>query len=130
MNNHIQANLDNPDAFLPPLKGMMVGNGVTNWKYDGSPSAFEMSYWHSMIDKELYDNKTMQNCSFNELLNEKTAECNDTRDEFDKLWSDVNIYDIFGECYISKSNLRSQKEGKVEKPYWTAADYLPWKKNI
>jgi carboxypeptidase C (cathepsin A) len=54
MHNYIQANLDNPDAFLPPLKGMMVGNGVTNWKYDGSPSAFEMSYWHSLVDKDLY----------------------------------------------------------------------------
>lgn len=67
MHNYIQANLDNPDAFLPPLKGMMVGNGVTNWKYDGTPAAFEMSYWHSLIDKEFYDLKFKYNCSFNEL---------------------------------------------------------------
>jgi hypothetical protein len=46
--------MNNPDVFTPPLKGMMVGNGVTNWKYDGSPSAFEMSYWHSLVDRELY----------------------------------------------------------------------------
>lgn len=57
MHNYIQTNLDNPDAFLPPLKGMMVGNGVTNWKYDGSPAAFEMSYWHSLVDKDMYDLK-------------------------------------------------------------------------
>lgn len=79
MNNYIEANLDNPDAFLPNLKGMMVGNGVTNWKYDGSPSAFEMSYWHSLIDKDLYDTKLKNNCSFNELLEPKSGICNDTR---------------------------------------------------
>lgn len=44
----------------------MVGNGITNWKYDGNPSAFEMSYWHSLIDKGLYDSKTANNCSLNE----------------------------------------------------------------
>lgn len=119
MNNYIEANLDNPDAFLPNLKGMMVGNGVTNWKYDGSPAAFEMSYWHSLIDKELYDTKLKNNCSFNELIEPKSGVCNDTRMAFDKLWGNdetnttLNIYDIFGTCYSSNDTgtLRSASEG-------------------
>jgi carboxypeptidase C (cathepsin A) len=42
----------------------------------------------------------------------------------------MNIYDIFGECYQGETSpLRSSSEGKVEKPFWTTADYLPWKKN-
>ena len=47
--------MSNSSAFKPPVKGMMVGNGVTNWKYDGTPGAFEMAYWHSLIPRELYD---------------------------------------------------------------------------
>ena len=36
------------DDFKPNLKGMMVGNGVTNWKYDTIPAFIEMGYWHSL----------------------------------------------------------------------------------
>ena len=67
MDNYIQTNLDNPDVFLPPLKGILVGNGVTNWNYDGNPAAFEMAFWHSLIDKEEYDQAKLHNCSFNEM---------------------------------------------------------------
>ena len=31
------------------LKGMMVGNGVTNWTYDTTPATADMAYWHSLI---------------------------------------------------------------------------------
>ncbi len=41
--------------FVPNLKGMMVGNGVTNWKYDTIPAFIEMAYWHSFISKADYD---------------------------------------------------------------------------
>ena len=37
-------------VYLPNLKGIIVGNGVTNWKYDGTPAYVEMSYWHGLID--------------------------------------------------------------------------------
>ena len=129
MNNHIEANLNNPEAFLPPLKGMMVGNGVTNWKYDTDPAAFEMSYWHSLIDKEMYDSKEKLNCTFNNMEDDDiTPEaCTNLSIKFNKLFEDVNIYDIFGTCYHSlDSGLRSLTEGSVEKPYWTASDYTPW----
>ena len=66
VNNHNEANINNPEAFLPPLKGIMVGNGVTNWKYDTDPAAFEMSYWHSLIDKDLWESKYKNNCSMND----------------------------------------------------------------
>lgn len=43
------------EAFVPNLKGMMVGNGVTNWKYDTIPATIDIMYWHSFISKEDYD---------------------------------------------------------------------------
>jgi carboxypeptidase C (cathepsin A) len=129
LNNHIEANINNPEVFLPPLKGMMVGNGVTNWNYDTDPGAFEMSYWHSLIDKELYDNKTANNCSFNVNDDSKESDiCKNISKEFNKLFTDVNIYDICGECYHSLDSGLRTSEGSINKPYWTANDYLPWRK--
>jgi len=43
------------DVFMPNLKGMMVGNGVTNWKYDTIPAYLEMGYWHSLYDTTTYE---------------------------------------------------------------------------
>jgi len=84
MNNYIEANLDNPEAYLPPLKGMMVGNGVTNWEYDCDPAAFEMAYWHSLIDKDLYDSKTKYNCSLRSDQDPETwtPECQEVSSQF------------------------------------------------
>jgi carboxypeptidase C (cathepsin A) len=45
----------NPDAWVPNIKGQIIGNGFTDWKYDGLPAYFEMAYYHGLIDDELYD---------------------------------------------------------------------------
>ena len=46
-NEIYQHNETNAD-FKPNLKGFMVGNGVTNWRYDTDPAYIEMGYWHSL----------------------------------------------------------------------------------
>jgi hypothetical protein len=33
----------------------MVGNGVTNWKYDTFPAYIEMAYWHGLYSADMYD---------------------------------------------------------------------------
>jgi hypothetical protein len=33
---------------------MLVGNGVTNWKYDGTPAYFHMSYFFGLVDHDFY----------------------------------------------------------------------------
>jgi len=52
------------ENFVPNLKGMMVGNGVTNWKYDTIPAFIEMSYWHSFYSKKDYDSYKENECDF------------------------------------------------------------------
>lgn len=32
-----------------------MGNGVTNWKYDGSPAYVHMAYYHGLIDDKLHN---------------------------------------------------------------------------
>lgn len=49
-------------GYIPNLKGFMVGNGVTNWKFDCTPAYFHMSYYHGLISDDLYNNVN-QNCN-------------------------------------------------------------------
>lgn len=49
--------------WVPNLKGMLVGNGVTNWKYDCTPAYFHMAYYHGLISDDLFNNVNA-NCDF------------------------------------------------------------------
>ena len=49
-------------SYLPNLKGIMVGNPVTDQSVDGKPMQFEMAYWYGLIDDALYTNIKM-NCN-------------------------------------------------------------------
>ena len=50
MNEIHQHNTQQPLAAKLPLKGIMVGNGVTDWHFDTNPAFVEMAYWHSLYD--------------------------------------------------------------------------------
>ena len=62
--DHNEANVNDDDAFKPPLKGFMVGNGVTNWEYDTTTAYLDMAYWHSLMNTELHDKITNAKCDF------------------------------------------------------------------
>lgn len=32
----------------------MVGNGVTNWRYDTFPAFIETGFWHGLYDLSMY----------------------------------------------------------------------------
>ena len=49
---HIYINATNDTLNL---KGQIIGNGITNWRYDGFPAYYEMAYHHGLIDDELFD---------------------------------------------------------------------------
>lgn len=46
------------------LKGMMVGNGVTNWTYDTMPATLSMGYWHALYNDDLYDKMQKDKCDY------------------------------------------------------------------
>ena len=46
------------------VKGMMIGNGVTNWTYDTQPATFNMTYWHAIMGQDMYENLTANECDF------------------------------------------------------------------
>ena len=53
-----------PTDWKPNFRGFMVGNGVTNWKYDCDPAYFYTSYYHGLTSDSLKDNYTANNCDF------------------------------------------------------------------
>ena len=89
-------------AYIPNLKGFMVGNGVTNWKFDCTPAYFHMSYYHGLISDELF-NAVNKNCDLSFFDSPEppvlSQQCQDYMKKFDSLVSLVNIYDVFGKCY-------------------------------
>jgi hypothetical protein len=129
-------------VFKPNLKGYLVGNGVTNWKYDTTPAYLEMGYWHGLYDTEMYQSLKDNQCDFsNAQWNTNiTDTCNALMDRFNDLTSQINIYDIYGICYAtgsksdqftlySSSDMGLSKVGNEIKPYkksYSAADYTPF----
>jgi serine carboxypeptidase-like clade 1 len=138
-------NLTDSSAYKPNLKGFIVGNGVTNWKYDGKPAFVEMSYWHGLIDDELYDNlKTCDLTYYDFNYNSLSASCQNWMNEFQSLVTLINVYDVFGKCYLSPTQLahkmkyhmnhnsesnkflnafRDSSEEQSSPSFFTAADY-------
>lgn len=51
LDDYIQENKDNPEIFKPNLKGMIIGNGVTDFSIDCIPAFVDMSYYHSFYDE-------------------------------------------------------------------------------
>jgi len=60
-----QVKQNDTSVMLYNLKGFMVGNGVTNWKYDAERSWTDTLYGFDMIPKDLYDKIGAARCDFN-----------------------------------------------------------------
>lgn len=96
--------------WVPNLKGFMVGNGVTNWKYDCTPAYFHMSYYHGLISDELF-NTVNANCDLSYFDSPNppalSDQCKALMEKFGDLTTLVNIYDVFGKCYRGPNLHRS-----------------------
>lgn len=57
IDNYNKDAIKNPseDKILFNLKGILVGNGVTNWKWDGDQSYVEMAKYHGLYGTDLED---------------------------------------------------------------------------
>jgi carboxypeptidase C (cathepsin A) len=50
------------NVYKPNLKGFMVGNGITNWKYDATTAFVEQAYWYGIVDDPQYHQ--MHTCDY------------------------------------------------------------------
>jgi len=66
------------------LKGMMIGNGCTNWTYDTQPATNNMTYWHAIMGQDMYDQINELQCDYSLMSFGKVPgkECLDIMTEF------------------------------------------------
>lgn len=89
----------------------MVGNGVTNWDVDTTPAFVEMAYWHGLYDLELYNKIKDNNCipQYTNFATNMTRECVTAIARFEELVTDINIYNVYGQCYSSNSTSKADR---------------------
>jgi hypothetical protein len=123
----------------------MVGNGVTNWKYDTFPAYIEMGYWHGLYDLDMYNEIYSNGChkEFEYVAIDPSGLsdiCAEYFIGFQALTQGVNVYNIYGKCFgvdpesekpqlYDSSDISFTKEGneiKAHKKFFTAADYTSW----
>lgn len=97
------SNKDNTTAYFP-LKGIMVGNGVTNWTYDTLPASFEFAYQRGLVDTDTHDKAKEYNCDFSKIGPGKgnatpVADCWPLIDRWTKLTEKIDIYNVYGKCW-------------------------------
>lgn len=111
------------------LKGIIVGNGVTNYTYDCQPAYVGMGFWHALYGTDLHDKIEQYGCSFANL--EESPECNKLRKQFYDLVEKVNVYDVYRECYYDDGSNRVGSamingQLKTYKKGMTAHEYTPF----
>lgn len=121
------------------LKGILVGNGATDWKYDTTPSYLPMAYNHELMDKELYDVFVENNCTwyFRDVLpGHHPKVCQDAMDLFNKNTQRINWYDIYRNVYDGALESNPVGETKIDgetryyKRGYKMTDYAPWMKEL
>lgn len=126
------------------VKGMMVGNGVTNWTYDTQPATFNMTYWHALMGQEMWDELNELKCDFSLMNFGKIPgrPCLDIFDRFQNITSNINMYKIFdpymlpplvpttkkATTYTSGDQMIEIADEEVEevKYGFSHRDYTPW----
>ena len=79
------------------LKGMAVGNGVTDWTVDTDPAFLQMAWTHALIDIPFYE-QLQDDCDQFRNLNSDQCQ-SDLGYLFNDILVDLNIYDLYGNCY-------------------------------
>jgi len=89
-------------VWVPKLKGIVVGNGFTDFKYDGLPAFVTMAHYHGLIDDELYD-FISGSCNLSYVnvkgIGSLPEACLNAMQTFDYYTSYANNFDIYGYCY-------------------------------
>lgn len=130
--------------YVPNLKGMIVGNGVTDYRYDNDLALLEMTFWYGIIATETYENIKL-NC----LVEPTPSKCDQWFQDVNDALANINIYDAFGKCWNNTESIFTQpslyKNAKISqllkssgvdlqqqtprRNYFTASDYTAFLKN-
>lgn len=78
------------------LQGIAVGNGVTDWRFDGNPAYIDMSLHHGLIPFDLAQRIKESGCDFAENSNsEPSQSCIRLENEWYSYVQEINVYDVY-----------------------------------
>ena len=102
--NIIEYNKNKVESEKIKLKGILVGNGVTDWNYDATISTYDFIFTHHLTS---YENRLDYNkyCLMNETYN--SQKCDEIINIIEKDINGINIYDYLRECKTPQ-NLKSE----------------------
>ena len=89
----IEHNSKTASSLRINLKGIMVGNGVTDWSVDTEPALIDFAYSHALYSPELR-NEYLNVC----VKNIDENKCAIAKGKIFTYVSKVNIYDIYRKC--------------------------------
>ena len=113
----IEYNKDLEETEKIKLKGILVGNGVVDWKYDVNLARMDFLFTHHLTSYE-HRLDYVKYCLTNKTYDE--GKCNETYNSADEILDGVNLYDYLRECKIPK-NLKGEISSKSK--YY---QYAPW----
>eukprot|EP01017_Pseudomicrothorax_dubius_P027409 TRINITY_DN3153_c0_g1_i3.p1 TRINITY_DN3153_c0_g1~~TRINITY_DN3153_c0_g1_i3.p1 ORF type:complete len:475 (+),score=108.32 TRINITY_DN3153_c0_g1_i3:158-1582(+) len=116
-----------PDNYLN-LKGILVGNGVTDWNLDTDAADFDLFYYRALYADDIRP-LVIKYC----VPNPNSVACVKIQDKIAELTKNINIYNIYGYCWPSVkgegrkpsfANWKSLYYKQLMAKYPTAAPYL------
>ena len=102
--NIIEYNKNKVESEKIKLKGILVGNGVADWKYDTTISYYDFIFTHHLTS---YENRLDYNkyCLMNETYN--SQKCEEIINIMEEDINGINLYDYLRECKTPQ-NLKSE----------------------
>lgn len=120
------------------LKGIIVGNGVTNWKWDGDEAYIMGGFPRGLSSIDTQNEIDKRDCEFYYEDNEPAAkaDCRPIADKFYENTADINVYDIYRTCWtVNDTSVEDDmlygfaeidgEERKYRRKFSTR-DYTPW----
>ena len=119
------------------LKGVLVGNGITDFEVDYDRALVEYAYWHGLISKETW-NGYVRNCPHYEDMEmmmkvndypeprNVTQQCNVYRNEVSMAYDGLDLYGIYHKCPVDLDN----KNDEVSSYMKTEVNLMKKIKNI
>jgi cathepsin A (carboxypeptidase C) len=81
------------------LKGILIGNGVADWKYDTTPAMIDFAFTHHLYSFEIRK-EYIQVC----FTEPDETKCNKIINSIMDLLEDINVYDMLQKCDGLKSD--------------------------
>jgi serine carboxypeptidase-like clade 1 len=136
MDRHNEAAKDSDFKFN--LKGFIVGNGVTNWKWDGDQAYIVGGFPRGLSSLNMQRDQMNNNCNYYYEDNDpdNTPVCDQISNKFYEDTGSINVYDIYRTCWtvndtsstptLTHGSVELNGEEKQYRRHFGSKDYTPW----